>query len=254
VFGIFKEGYTAHGYKEWLIGNVSGILGDTLNISSAGLLRQRAIAWVEISVPDTILTPEGVAFRPNLLATTSLDGSIATTYKRTVTLTVCDNTREAALAEDGQTYKRRHTRYSAGKLEQDKAREALNLIHETADAVSAELARMCAIPVTDLEFSKVLDIVIPIDKDTTKTGLTVANRKREEMSALYRNDKRVAPWNGTAFGVVQASNTWHHHVKGTRGETHRPERNMLAAINGDTGKSDSKVWDAIVKVLELQPA
>ena len=44
-------------------------------------------------MPDTITTPEGVAFRPNLLATTSFDGSSATTYKRTVTDTVYDNTR-----------------------------------------------------------------------------------------------------------------------------------------------------------------
>ncbi len=50
-------------------------------------------------MPDTITTPEGVAFRPNLLATTSFDGSIATTYKRTVTDTMCDNTRELALSE-----------------------------------------------------------------------------------------------------------------------------------------------------------
>ena len=45
-------------------------------------------------MPDKIATPDGVAFRPNLLATTSFDGSIATTYKRTVTITVCDNIRE----------------------------------------------------------------------------------------------------------------------------------------------------------------
>ena len=41
--------------------------------------------------------------RPNLLATTSFDGSIASTFKRTVTNVVCDNTREAALAEHDQS-------------------------------------------------------------------------------------------------------------------------------------------------------
>jgi len=53
-----------------------------------------------------------VEFRPNLLATTSFDGSIATTFKRTVTTTVCDNTRELALTEKGQHYKVKHTRGS----------------------------------------------------------------------------------------------------------------------------------------------
>ena len=61
------------------------ILDDDLCVSSAGLLREGAVAWVEVSVPEAITTPEGVVFRPNLLATTSFDGSIATTFKRTVT-------------------------------------------------------------------------------------------------------------------------------------------------------------------------
>jgi len=103
VLGIFGLGYTRHQYREWLLTTVADLLDDDLVISSAGLLRGGAIAWVEVSMPDTITTPEGVAFRPNLLATTSFDGSIATTYKRTVTDTVCDNTRACALAEQGQS-------------------------------------------------------------------------------------------------------------------------------------------------------
>ena len=96
---------------------------DDLAISSAGLLREGAIAWVEVSMPETITTPEGVAFRPNLLATTSFDGSIATTYKRTVTDTVCDNTRELALSESGQEFKIKHSRNS--RLQLAPARQAL---------------------------------------------------------------------------------------------------------------------------------
>src|SRR5664280_1495356 len=111
----------------WLLKTVANILDDTLSISSAGLLRKGAIAWVEVSVPDSITTPEGVTFRPNLLATTSFDGSISTTFKRTVTDTVCDNTRELALAETGQQYKIKHSRYSGMRIAE--AREALSMIH-----------------------------------------------------------------------------------------------------------------------------
>jgi hypothetical protein len=103
--GIFTTGYAMHQYREWLLNTVASILDDDLSISSAGLLRDGAIAWVEVSVPESITTPEGVTFRPNLLATTSFDGSISTTFKRTVTDTVCDNTRELALSEKGQQYK-----------------------------------------------------------------------------------------------------------------------------------------------------
>src|SRR3954468_24701887 len=98
VRGVFKSGCTMHQYEEWLLKTIANILDDDLSLSSAGLLRGGAIAWVEVSVPDSITTPEGVVFRPNLLATTSFDGSTATTFKRTVTDVVCDNTREMAMS------------------------------------------------------------------------------------------------------------------------------------------------------------
>jgi phage/plasmid-like protein (TIGR03299 family) len=90
VMGLFTDGYTPHQYVGWLLTTVANLLHDDLSISSAGLLKGGAVAWVEVSVPETITTPEGVSFRPNLLATTSFDGSTATTYKRTVTDVVCD--------------------------------------------------------------------------------------------------------------------------------------------------------------------
>src|ERR1044072_465831 len=151
TFWIASDAYEPHGYAEWLIGNVSGILSDTLNISSAGLLKGRAVAWVEVSVPETVHTPEGVDFRPNLLATTSLNGTIATTLKRTTTMTVCDNTYAAAMAEQGETYKRRHTRYSVSKAEMARAREALNLLSQDAENMAAEIERLCNWRINDLQ-------------------------------------------------------------------------------------------------------
>ena len=145
VLGIFSDGYAGHQYKPWLLDNVSSILGDTLYVSSAGLLKKGAIAWVEVSVPDYIETPEGVKFRPNLLATTSFDGSIATTYKRTVTDTVCDNTRTAALGEQGQQHKVKHTRNSNGQLKLDEARKALQMIHQVEEDFRAQVRDLCAI-------------------------------------------------------------------------------------------------------------
>jgi len=84
VLGIFGPYYTRHQYREWLLTTVADLLDDDLAISSAGLLRGGAIAWVEVSTSDTITTPEGVAFRPSLLAATSFDGSISTQRVRTV--------------------------------------------------------------------------------------------------------------------------------------------------------------------------
>jgi phage/plasmid-like protein (TIGR03299 family) len=251
VMGIFALGYAMHQYREWLLTTVADVLDDDLCVSSAGLLRGGAVAWVEVSVPDSIRTPEGVVFRPNLLATTSFDGSIATTFKRTVTDVVCDNTREAALSEASPTYKVRHSRHSHAQLAP--ARQALAIVHTIADEFAAELATLCATEVTGGEWEQFLDRHVPLSdarggKPLTGPRLAQAEKKRTALRRLYDHDKRVAPWSGTAHGVLQAVNTYEHHEGVVRGMP-RPERNMLRAVTGEIGRRDRLAWQLLSTVL-----
>jgi phage/plasmid-like protein (TIGR03299 family) len=246
VMGIFTDGYVMHQYTPWLLDTVATILDDSLAISSAGLLRDGAIAWVEVSVPDSITTPEGVTFRPNLLATTSFDGSIATTFKRTVTDTVCDNTRSAALAEKGQSYKVEHSRHS--KLAITTARQALAMIHTVAEDFAAEIAELCGVEVSDQQWRQFLALHVPVRDQAgqllSKRSLTMAAQKVEALQRLYRHDSRVAPWAGTAHGVLQAVNTYEHHENAVRGGT-RADRNMLRTITGEFSTLDRNTWTTL---------
>ncbi|MDT9591587.1 DUF932 domain-containing protein [Nocardioides zeae] len=250
VMGIFAQGYAMHQYDEWLVATVADILDSDLAISSAGLLRSGAIAWVEVSMPESIITPEGVEFRPNLLATTSFDGSIATTFKRTITDVVCDNTRETALAERGPTFKVKHSRHSTTRLSD--AREALQVVHSVAESFAAEIHRLCQTTVSQREWSKFLDRHVPIvDKHgarLTGRARSIADKKRARLDELYRHDIRVAPWAGTAHGVLQAVNTFEHHDATVRGAT-RPERNMLRAVTGEWARIDSEALQSLHAVL-----
>ena len=243
--GIFREGYEPHGYRPWLLNTVSSLLGDTLSIGSAGLLRQGAVAWVSVEVPENITTPEGVEFRPHLLATTSFDGSIATTYKRVITNVVCDNTRDAALRESGQTYKVKHTRNSGVKLAD--ARAALSMVHTIADDFAAEVADLCRVEVTDQTWTRFLDAYVPMPEDKGRSR-TMAENKRDTLTRLYRFDKRCAPWNGTAFGVVQTVDTYGQHESIVRNVT-RAERNMVNVINGTTVKGDREALNTLRLVM-----
>jgi len=250
VMGIFTDAYEPHPYRTWLLDTVANLLDDDLSISSAGLLRDGAIAWVEVSVPESITTPEGVTFRPNLLATTTFDGSLATTYKRTVTDVVCDNTRAAALAEDSPTFRVKHSRNSALKLAD--ARDALAIIHDTADVFAADVARLCATAVSNATFSTFLDQWIPRadlkGQPLKGRALTLAEKTRSELAYLWTSDSRVAPWSGTAHGVIQAVNTHGHHYRSVRGTT-RTERNMLRTVTGDFDTVDHAAYATLTRVL-----
>lgn len=250
ILGIFKQGYTPHQYEEWLIDTVAAILDDTLQIGSAGLLQRGAVAWVQVEVPDTITTPEGVTFRPHLLAATSADGSLSTTFKRTVTNTVCDNTMAIALGEQGETLKVRHSRYSHLKLAD--ARAALDIVHTIADDFAAQVAQLANVTVSDGDFARFLDSLVPLvdDKGAPKTGRseTMARNKRDKLVEMYENDNRVAPWRGTGWGVVQLVNTFEHHGANVKGMS-RADRNMLRAVKGEVDKIDADAIDRLHAVL-----
>ncbi|MFH8405473.1 DUF932 domain-containing protein [Streptomyces sp. NPDC018019] len=249
VMGVFKNGYQPHQYGEWLVKSVASILDDSLSIGSAGLLRGGAVAWVSVEVPDTIETPEGVRFRPNLLACASFDGSVATTFKRVVTNVVCDNTMAVALGErHEQVFKVKSTSRSLGRL--GDARQALGIVYSTADDFAASVRELCAVKVDDATWTRIVNDLAPLpkEKDAKNTrARTMAENKRAALRTLWTTDERVAPWRGTAFGAWQAMNTYQHHGSIVRG-MERPERNMLRAVTGETETADA---DTVRRVLAL---
>jgi len=242
VLGVFKQGYQGHGYEEWLLTNVGTILDSDLGIGSAGLLKNRAQAWVSVEMPENITTPEGVEFRPNLVACTSFDGSLATTYKRTQTFVVCDNTLAAGMSEEGQTFKLRHSKFSGMRL--GDAREALAIVHTMAEETARQIAHLCAWQVSEAQWDKVLNVLVPVPEEDGR-GKTVAITKQAEVTNPYRSDSRAAPWRGTALGVLQAFNTHAQHVAGVRKGALRQVRNMENVLSGKSGASDARVLEVL---------
>ena len=134
--GIFAPGYAMHQYRRvaarppWPTSSTT-----TSSISSAGLLRAGRSPGSRSRCPSRSPPPRAWCSGPTCWPPPRFDGSIATTFKRTVTDVVCDNTREAALAEQGQTYKVKHSRHSHAQLAP--AREALAMVHTLADDFAA---------------------------------------------------------------------------------------------------------------------
>jgi phage/plasmid-like protein (TIGR03299 family) len=240
IFMIPTKGWVCHPYRTWLLNEVATILDDDLGITSAGLLEKGGVAWVEVSVPDTITTPSGVPFRPNLLAATSYNGSLATRYKRTASNTVCDNTMHVALRSAGGEVRYRHTKNSARKLVD--ARAALEIVHTIADDFTAQVEELTNVTVSDGDWAKFLDSLIKLPEDDGRAR-TFALDKRVAYEKLWTRDDRVTPWKNTAWGVVQAVNTYEHHLNRVRGE--RGERNMLRAVNGEWDKLDVATLDRL---------
>jgi len=247
ALGVFRDSYQPHPYDVWLIEVVAEILSKSLGISSAGLLKKGAVAWVEVSVPNNSKTPEGVVFRPNLLAGTSFDGTLVTTYIRTIGMTVCDNTMAANLNETtNQQLKVKHSKYSGLRIAD--AQAALELAEHTVEEFKDTVKQLCNITVSDAEFDAFLDAIAAIPEKSGR-GATLAGTKRDVLTQLYDNDSRVHPWAGTAFGILQLDNTYRHHYTNVRGsDGGRAERNAENALNGKTTERDSEVLDILARI------
>jgi len=62
------------------------------------------------------------------------------------------------------------------------------------------------------------------------------------------HDPRVAPWSGTAHGVLQAVSTYDQHQATVRGSS-RAERNNLKTITGEFGRLDRQSWHTLQPLL-----
>lgn len=241
VHSVHSARYEVHPFRRWLIDQVSELVDeDNIHVSSALLLARGSVASVELAITDT-MTVEGFDYRPHLLAVTSSSGRYETSYGRKIQASVCDNTLDIADRQQGQRISFRHTAGSVYRIKD--VAEATGLIMSSAAAFAEEVRALLSWPVRPQLFSRWLDEMIP---EKAKDGsllqgsaLTRVEKKREDMAGMYNGDPRVAPWNGTALGVLQLTNTWSHHNTGiTKATAHRVERNMLNSISGKTGEQD----------------
>lgn len=249
VFQLAKASWTPHQYSEWLLTNVEHILDDDLHIGTAGLLKQGGQAWVQVEVPETMEFAGGIKARPFLLATTSLDGSLATTYSGSVTNTVCDNTMAIALRQHGGFRKRiRHSTNSLGRIHD--VREALGIVHTLADTFGKQVEELLNQHITDQQFYRLVEGMVPLPENPKKAmaAFKAAQKKRAHLMDMYRFDVRAASWKGTALGAWAAFNTYDQHETKLRNETNRVERNARRMVEGKQNAFDTTVLSRIMEL------
>jgi len=250
-YKIFSDGYQPHDYNDWLVDKVGDLLdkvpGD-LAIANAGGLMGGAVAFVQMEMPASFKAAMGVEFRPNLTALTSLNGKYKTKYKLMFTNTVCDNSLALGITERSLEVAYKHTSKSLGNLRQVRSDLALGFITDAADAFAAEVEMLGSLPVSDLDWAKFLDLDLALTDDLAPQTRTKREHEREDLNQLYYFDPMVAPWNGSAYGVIQARNTYAQWKAIVR-NTERQERNFLNALGGHTEALDVRTREQILSII-----
>ena len=245
VLGVPSKSYRPHQYDEWLLTQVGNLLDDDLQIGSAGVLKGGAIGWVQIEMPENRVAA-GVEYRPHLLATTSFNGEIATLYKRTCTIVVCDNTRNMALREESEQISVRHTSQSHLRLAD--ARDALRIVHTLDADFAGEIEQLMKMQISERNFDRFLSVLVPSSDADSQQTQTRAQNIRSTMRTMWQSDIRCAPYRGTGFGALQTVNTWRQHVKPTRSGRSMIERTMMDTLTGQTQIADRQAVEMLMAV------
>jgi len=240
-----------HTYKDWLTGTVKECVGDDAQVSTAGLLRNRAQAWVQIERPEVSVANGGVTYLPYVCLSTSYDSSLASQINQASINTVCDNTLDISRSQ-GLASKIKHTSRSSSQL--GTHRSVMVALTQGETEFATEVNRLLDSKVDPVQFGKFLNALVPESDDDSPAKATRIARKKQDITKLYKDDKRAAEWNGNAWGVLQAVNTYEQHQGQLRNMTGknmsdtqlRAMRNYSAIATGNYISKDRTT----VKVLE----
>jgi phage/plasmid-like protein (TIGR03299 family) len=252
-FRIAQANYVIHQYRDWLVNNIDRILGTgDLHIGSAGLLREGAGAFVTVERPENVVSKSGMELRSRLLAATSHDSKLATTYKMVNTIVVCDNTLDYALYDEvGKKHSIRHTMNSELRL--PGVREALDLMIESDQDIVKFVDSLADVTVSEAQWQEIVDRLVSIPTNSLPRVKSRLENKRNEIDELWRTDYRCAPWQGSALGVFQVFNTYRFHFAGpSASETpnleQRFNRNMQSVISNKALLEDRQLLEVISSV------
>lgn len=256
VFSYPSKDYKIHPYLVTLHDFMRQIQHDEeVAVGSVGLLKNGGQAFLQARLPETFEV-EGYGYQPYLTAVTSADLSRATTWLTGGLGAVCDNTVSTAILKAVTTWKVRHSKNSDMKVQQ--ARERLGIrLAKVGEQMGEAIESLCQISVTDAELAEWMDAMdydIP-DPDTRYStggpGFTKATDRQREMRRLWKEDAKVAPWAGKAFGVLQLDNTYRTWTKTVKG-ANRIERNFSNDATGQTRLLDLKALNALAKVKGME--
>lgn len=252
VFSYPKESYAIHPYLDTLHGFIQRIQYDeAVAVGSVGLLKNGGVAFLQAVLPEHFEVA-GYGYAPYLTAVTSADLSRRTQYALGFEGAVCDNTVNAAFLGALSSFGFKHSRNSLGHVQQ--AREALGLqLSQAGETIATGIESLVKVDVNGNEFNQWLDATESLvdDKGERKTGraLTMVTNRRDEKIRLWTKDEKVAPWAGTAFGILQLDNTyrtWNATVKNVDGG--RFERNLSNNAFGITAKADVEALDILANI------
>lgn len=255
VLNVVSKKYGIHQFGEVLIDNLLTLTSASstdLDILGAGLLQNGAVGWVQVQAPTVEVAGDEIA--PTITLASSHNGTLATSYRVGMHRFACSNQIASLRRRMDNVYKIRHTLNS--RMQFGQAREVLGLMFKESEEFAAEVATLINTSVSDAQWVTIMNRMMPrpTGENVAPAAITRWENRWDAISKLYREDERVAPYRGTAWGAVQAFSTYRQWERpfrstGTNGDTTRMGRQMHDFLSGKLNASDQKAYGVVRQVV-----
>lgn len=237
VLGVVGRRYRVHQNEE-AFAPIQDILDSSdLVPETAGIKNNGQQVFLTLSIPEGISVEGHDAHSAKLLAVTSHDGSLATTFAVMVGRLACFNALRPTL-RTSRKFSVRHTANSAIKI--NDAREALGLTFSYLDEFEEKMKVWLDTPMSDAKMERVVEQMLPIREGLSEGRARLVEERRGVVLGLFKDSPTNEFGRGTKYAAYNALNeysNWHMPMRGDD-----PTKRALRVLDDDSAvaKFDAK--------------
>ena len=223
ILGVVTDRYKVVQNQE-AFAFTDALLGEGVKYETAGSLCDGKKIWLLAKLPDKYII-EGEQIDPYLVFSSSHDGSGSIKVCMTPIRVVCQNTLNLALSSTKRIWSTIHVGDLAAKM--DEAHNTLLLAEKYMGRLGTEVSRLSKIKLSDSKVMEYIDLLLPMDEQSTDLHRKNLTRIREDLKIRYFDAPDLRHVGKNAYRFVCAVSDFATHAKPLR-ETANYRENVLA--------------------------
>lgn len=223
VLGVVTHRYKVIQNKE-AFAFTDELLGEGVRYETAGSLQGGKKVWLLAHMPHEYIIA-GERISPYLLFSNTHDGSGAIKVALTPIRVVCNNTLNLALTTAKRSWSMIHTGDIKEKMQE--ARNTLFLAETYMDSLGKEFENLRTKKMTDKQVREYIEILLPLEDDSTPQQVRNMNRLREDLKCRYFDAPDLQDVGKNAYRFINAVSDFATHAEPLR-KTVRYKENLFS--------------------------
>ena len=206
------------------------LLGKGVRYETAGSLQEGRKVWLLARLPREYIIG-GERISPYLVFSNTHDGSGSVKVAVTPVRVVCNNTLNLALDTASRSFSMVHTGNIQDKIQE--AKDTLFMAESYMDCLGAEFEQLRRQKMTDAQIKEFMELLLPIEKDSTQIQSKNILRLREDLKKRYYDAPDLQKVGNNAYRFINAVSDFATHAKPLRRTANYNENLFARTIDGN---------------------